>query len=53
MGAAGFEPAAAWSEAKYSVQAELSARIRLYRGCNNKGVGLVAPSRPLTHDVGS
>jgi len=25
----------------------------LYRGCNNKGVGLVAPSRPLTHDVGS
>ena len=25
MGAAGFEPAAAWSEAKYSVQTELSA----------------------------
>jgi hypothetical protein len=25
MGAAGFEPATFWSEAKYSVQAELSA----------------------------
>ncbi len=25
MGAAGFEPATSWSEAKYSVQAELSA----------------------------
>lgn len=25
MGAAGFEPATAWSEAKYSVQTELSA----------------------------
>ena len=25
MGAAGFEPATTWSEAKYSVQAELSA----------------------------
>jgi hypothetical protein len=25
VGAAGFEPATAWSEAKYSVQAELSA----------------------------
>ena len=28
MGAAGFEPAAAWSEAKYSVQTELSALAR-------------------------
>jgi hypothetical protein len=26
MGAAGFEPAATWSEAKHSVQTELSAR---------------------------
>ena len=26
VGAAGFEPATAWSEAKYSVQTELSAR---------------------------
>ena len=40
MGAAGFEPAAAWSEAKYSVQAELSARIRTNPTCNNKSVGL-------------
>ena len=29
MGAAGFEPAAAWSEAKYSVQTELSALGRI------------------------
>ena len=28
VGAAGFEPATAWSEAKYSVQTELSARGR-------------------------
>ena len=28
MGAAGFEPAATWSEAKHSVQTELSARTR-------------------------
>ncbi len=27
MGVAGFEPAATWSEAKHSVQAELNARI--------------------------
>ena len=27
MGAAGFEPATSWSEAKYSVQAELSAHM--------------------------
>ncbi len=31
MGAAGFEPATAWSEAKYSVQTELSARRMRYR----------------------
>ena len=30
MGAAGFEPAATWSEAKHSVQTELSARIQIY-----------------------
>src|SRR6056297_4018075 len=50
MGAAGFEPAATWSEAKHSVQAELSARTRLFRTCNNKAVGLAAISRLLTHD---
>lgn len=31
MGATGFEPVTAWSEAKYSVQTELSARIVLFR----------------------
>ena len=50
MGAAGFEPAAAWSEAKYSVQAELSARIRTNPTCNNKSVGRRSPSRPITDD---
>ena len=30
MGAAGFEPATTWSEAKHSIQTELSARDRRY-----------------------
>ena len=30
MGAAGFEPATSWSEAKYSVQTELSALEVIY-----------------------
>lgn len=30
MGAAGFEPATAWSEAKHSVQTELSALTNFY-----------------------
>ena len=51
MGAAGFEPAAAWSEAKYSVQAELSARIQTNPTCNNKSVGLGALSQPITDDM--
>lgn len=32
MGAAGFEPATAWSEAKHSIQTELSARTPRYFG---------------------
>ena len=48
MGAAGFEPATTWSEAKHSVQAELSARIPLFRSSNNKGVGLPIVGQSVT-----
>ena len=47
MGAAGFEPATAWSEATYSVQAELSARTNCFQSSNNKGVGLAAVAASL------
>ncbi len=49
MGAAGFEPAAAWSEAKYSVQAELSARTRVFLPTPYKSLDLHRFRHPSTH----
>lgn len=49
MGAAGFEPTATWSEAKHSVQTELSARTPYYDGPTFKlhGFNRITASTPL------
>ena len=44
MGAAGFEPATTWSEAKHSIQTELSARTARYFGEDVKSRDSQAPA---------
>ena len=52
MGAAGFEPATTWSEAKHSIQTELSARTVCYLVGRFKSRDSEASGGPLSTATG-